>query len=148
VRGKDQALWHRWELSVGPTAAWSNWVSHGAAGGGLTDHPALHRSADGRLELFMTGLDTNLWHIWQVAASSVWTGWVSHGSAGGGFGSAPALAASGDGRLELFIVGGDGNPWHIWQTSASNGWFGMVVAWTTAVERTRMDFFRLLDLPT
>jgi hypothetical protein len=122
VRGKDLALWHRWELSVGPGAAWSNWVSHGSAGGGFTDHPALCRSADGRLELFVTGLDTNLWHIWQVTASSVWTGWVSHGSAGGGFGAAPALAPSGDGRLELFVVGSDGNLWHIWQTRASNGW--------------------------
>jgi len=123
VRGSDGALWHRWELGVGPGAGWSGWTSHGSGGGGFIDHPDMHRSADGRLEIFITGRDGAVWHQWQTAASNGWSGWFSHGAPGGGLGAAaPAVSASGDGRLELFGVGADGNLWHKWQTAASNGW--------------------------
>ena len=81
-------------------------------------------SADGRLELFLTGADGNIYHSWQVQASDGWSApWVSEGSAGGGFtAAAPALSRNGDGRLELFAVARDGNLYHKWQTAASNGW--------------------------
>jgi hypothetical protein len=122
VRGRDNVLWHRWQLSVATGAAWSPWTSAGSAGGGFLDHPDIAPSADGRLELFITGLDRNIWHIWQTRASNGWSPWTSHGSAGGGFAFAPALGKSSDGRLELFAVGEDGNLWHSWQTASSNGW--------------------------
>ena len=123
VRGNDGALWHRWQEQVDPSASWSEWVSEGTAGGGLLDHPVVAASADGRLELFMTGVDGNVWHRWQTAASNGWSPWTSEGSAGGGCtDAAPGLGRSGDGRLELFVVGRDGALWHKWQTAASNGW--------------------------
>jgi hypothetical protein len=129
VRGTDNTLWHRWQTAVSPTDPWSDWVSEGTAGGGLLDHPVVGNSADGRLELFMTGLDGNVWHRWQTAASNGWSDWVSEGSAGGGFtDAAPALGRSGDGRLELFCVGRDGNLWHKWQpqANASHVWSAWV----------------------
>ena len=127
ARGNDGALWHRWQDEVSTTAVWSGWVSEGAAGGGLLDHPVVGASADGRLELFMTGVDGNIWHRWQTVASNGWSAWTSAGSAGGGFtDAAPGLGRSGDGRLELFAVGRDGNLWHKWQTVASNGWSGWI----------------------
>lgn len=83
-------------------------------------------SADGRLELFITGLDGNLWHIWETVASNGWSPWVSYGSGGSRLVNAPAIAASGDGRLEVFVMGGNSSLQHIWQTGASNGWSGRV----------------------
>jgi hypothetical protein len=110
---------------VSPADEWSDWVPEGTAGGGFFDHPVVGSSADGRLELFLTGRDGNIWHKWQTAASNGWSGWVSEGSAGGGFtNAAPELGRNGDGRLELFAVAVDGNLWHKWQTAASNGWSG------------------------
>lgn len=128
VRGNDGALWHRWQEQVGPPANWSAWVSGGPAGGGLLDHPVVGASADGRLELFMTAADGNIWHRWQTAASNGWSAWTSETSAGCGFtDAAPGLGRSGDGRLELFAVGRDGALWHKCQTRASNRWSG----WTS-----------------
>jgi hypothetical protein len=49
------------------------------AAGGFDDHPAVAPSADGRLEVFIAGLDGTLWHIWQTIASDGWSGWVSYG---------------------------------------------------------------------
>jgi hypothetical protein len=126
VRGTDNRLYHQWETGVG-TFVWSGWNTFDAdstPAGGLADHPVVAPSADGRLELFLTGADGNIYHSWQVQASGGWSApWVSEGSAGGGFtAAAPALGRNGDGRLELFAVARDGNLYHKWQTAASNGW--------------------------
>jgi hypothetical protein len=123
ARGNDGALWHRWQEAVGVAAPWSDWVDEGSAGDGFVDHPVVGSSADGRLELFITGADGNIWHIWQTVASNGWSPWVPAGLPPVGFtNAAPGLGRSGDGRLELFAVGRDGNLWHRWQTAASNGW--------------------------
>jgi len=120
--GSDGALYHQWETAVG-TFTWSGWVSAGKPpSSSFVDHPVVRASADGRLELFVTGADRNLWHSWQTRASNGWSGWVSTLPGPGTEGSAPDVRASGDGRLELFVVGADGNLWHRWQTQASNGW--------------------------
>jgi PASTA domain-containing protein len=125
ARSTDGTLWSRTQIQVSPADEWSDWVPEGTAGGGFFDHPVVGSSADGRLELFLTGRDGNIWHKWQTAASNGWSGWVSEGSAGGGFtNAAPELGRNGDGRLELFAVAVDGNLWHKWQTAASNGWSG------------------------
>jgi hypothetical protein len=122
--GVDGALYHRWETAVG-TLTWSGWASAGKpAATRFVDHPALAPSADGRLELFVTGADGNVWHRWQTRASDGWSNWVSTRPAAGAAGAAPEVHASGDGRLELFVVGADGNLWHSYQTRASNGWSG------------------------
>jgi hypothetical protein len=89
---------------------------------GFFGPPVLVASADQRLELFVTGLDENLWHIYQTTQSNGLSNWVSHGTAWGGFPSCPALTPSADGRLELFAVASDGVLWHIWQTAQSNVW--------------------------
>ncbi len=120
--GRDGALYHRWETAVG-TFSWSAWTSVGnPATGILVDHPAIAASADGRLELFVTGSDGNVWHQWQTLAGNGWSDWVPTRPDPGAQGSAPDVQASGDGRLELFVVGADGDLWHSFQTRASNGW--------------------------
>ena len=90
--------------------------------GVLVDHPVLAANADGRLDLFITGSDGNVWHAWQTVASNGWSDWYPVRPPPGASAAAPDAAPSGDRRLELFVVGGDGNLWHQWQTTASNGW--------------------------
>jgi PASTA domain len=125
VRGQDSLLYHQWETAVG-TFSWSGWNSFDAASTPdkrFTDHPVVAPSADGRLELFLTGNDQNMYHAWQTSASNGWSDWVNEGAEGGGFVSvAPGLARNGDGRLEIFAVANDRNIYHKWQTVASNGW--------------------------
>lgn len=83
--------------------------------------PALAPSGDGRLELFVFGLeDQSLWHITQTAWSNGWSNWALHGSLGSDSVWPPVLDSSGDGRLELFVSGNSLR--HKWQTAWSNGW--------------------------
>jgi hypothetical protein len=80
---------------------------------------------DGRLELFATGNDGNLWHIWQTAINSGWSAWYSHGNPGetfAGSGIPPVMADQADGRLHLFIPTLGGPMWRISQTAPSSGW--------------------------
>jgi hypothetical protein len=125
VCGQDNRLYHQWETAVG-TFSWSGWNSFDATTApefGFVDHPVVAQSADGRLELFLTGGDHNMYHAWQTSASNGWSDWVNEGAEGGGFiAAAPGLARNGDGRLEIFAVADDRNIYHKWQTAASNGW--------------------------
>jgi hypothetical protein len=109
-----------------PSSAYSGWNAYGNPGVALTDRPALARSADGRLELFVRGQDSRLYHQWETAVGTFsWSGWNSFDVASTPderFSDHPVVAPSADGRLELFLRGGDHNIYHAWQTSASNGW--------------------------
>src|SRR5919109_741080 len=78
VVGNDGALWHIWQTTV--NGGWSNWISHGNAGVGLSGPLALAPNADGRLELFARGKDGALWHIWQTTPSGGWSSWTSQGT--------------------------------------------------------------------
>jgi hypothetical protein len=93
--------------------------------------------ADGRLEVFVVGIDPAgggaLWHVWQTAPSGGWSDWFSLGTPpdSGGLRWSPAAAPNADGRLELFVVGDDLEPggsgsggalYHEWQTARDNGW--------------------------
>lgn len=125
VLGQDGRLYHQWETAVG-TFSWSGWNSFDATTApdfGFTFGPVVAPSADGRLELFLTAGDRNVYHAWQTSASNGWSDWVNEGAEGGGFAiGAPGLARNGDGRLEIFAVAFDRNIYHKWQTAASNGW--------------------------
>ena len=46
---------------------WSRWRSYPTGGPNLFGSPAVVRSADGHLELFVLGDDGALWHMWQTA---------------------------------------------------------------------------------
>lgn len=120
----DGNLYHTWQTA--PDGAWSPWLSHGhppstTVSGSLEVAP----NADGRLELFITGNDGNLYHIWQTAPNGTWSSWLSHGqpSSSTQFGF-PTLALNSDGRLELFISGEDGNLYQLSQTTPGGTWSG------------------------
>ena len=89
------------------------------SGTGVASNPTAARNTDGRLEVFVAGNDTGLWHKWQTAAgSSTWTDWTSLG--GGGIANNPTIIQNADGRLEVFVAGGDTGLWHKWQTAAGS----------------------------
>ncbi|MGA9489444.1 MAG: hypothetical protein WBV80_04215 [Mycobacterium sp.] len=81
--GYDSQLWHLWQTT--PSGSWSQWHSHGkpqsSAGGrpGVWNTPALALNSDKRLELFVPGSNSELWHIWQTTRGGGWSDWLSHG---------------------------------------------------------------------
>ena len=102
---------------------WSRWRSYPTDGPNLFGSPAVVRSADGHLELFVLGDDGALWHMWQTAPKNGWSQWVSHGAPPGLLlNSAPSVAAGEDGRLDVFIVSQEAVLWHIGKTAANSDW--------------------------
>jgi hypothetical protein len=129
VVGADGGLYHGWQ-----TATNNGWngplVFHGQpAGLRLQGCPAIAASADGRLEIFVVGMDGGLYHGWQTVASNGWNGpLILHDKPRStNLVGSPAIAASGDGRLEVFVAGADGGLYHGWQIFPSNGWNGPLV---------------------
>src|SRR5579885_229032 len=64
--------------------------------------PVVMPQGDGRLVLFMLGIDTFLYSIEQTAWSNGWSGWSNHKITAGEW--PPAMARNGDGRLMTFVV--------------------------------------------
>lgn len=64
--GDDGALWHAWQVDVAPN--WSEWKSLGFPPSKIrqADHLTIGTNQDGRLEAFLVGQDSAVWHIWQV----------------------------------------------------------------------------------
>jgi hypothetical protein len=90
-------------------------------GVGLRGIMEVASNLDGRLEVFASGTDNALWHIWQTAPNNGWSAWTS---LNGVLTSDRAIGRNADGRLEVFVRGTDGAVWHIWQTSPGGGWSG------------------------
>jgi hypothetical protein len=83
--------------------------------------PALFFNEDGRLELFVVGVDGSLYELWQVTPNGPWSGWYNSGQAAY---QPPGLCATWDQRLEVFV--GGGSLLQKWQTAINNGWSGWV----------------------
>ena len=127
--GGDQAIWHVKQAAPGGT--WGTWSSLG----GLTYwdksynpaskpewgfmHPIAIRNSDGRLEVFILGIDRAIWHIKQTTPGGAWGTWVSMGGSNLFW---PTVTMNADGRLEVFAIGGDQAVWHISQTSVGGSW--------------------------
>ena len=122
ILGSDGNIWHIWQ--VAPNNGWSGWDSFPAAPAGVANGaPFVGTNQDGRIELFVTGGDGNVYHIWQTAPSNGWSYWDVFPSPYAiqmyGLGS---LGNNADGRIELFVIASDGALWHIWQVAPNNGW--------------------------
>src|SRR6266702_3205378 len=123
--GVDAAkdLWHIWQTA--PNGTWSNWASLGGPSTGfiLEGSPIVVQNDDGRLEVFATGPDYALLHIWQAAPNGRWSNWASLDKPSGIGGiSMPVVSQNQDGRLEAFVIGSDQALWHIWQVSPNGTW--------------------------
>jgi hypothetical protein len=75
----DGTLHHIWQMT--PNGGWSGWASLGSAGGGFISSaaPGVGANADGRMEVFAIGADSNLYHAWQTAPNGGWSAWASFG---------------------------------------------------------------------
>ncbi len=118
-----QDLWHIWQTTTGGTwGAWSS-LGHPPTGLMLEGSPIVVQNDDGRLEIFATGSDNALLHIWQVTPNGSWSNWNSLGKpTNEGISPLFSVHVNDDGRLEAFAVGSDNALWHIWQVVPNGGW--------------------------
>ena len=125
VASQDRALYHLWQTSPNNS---SRWTENGTSLGGDWSHrrrPAVARNRDGRLEVFMVGLNGQLYRLWQTSSndSSQWSkDWVPLGQEQWPLSSNPTVARNADGRLEVFMVGSDRQLRHKWQDSEWSEW--------------------------
>ena len=89
---------------------WMDWESQG---GVLTSGPGVSSWSSGRLDVFVRGTDSALWHKWYE------NGWSDWESLGGVLTSGPAAVAWDQGRIDVFARGTDSALWHKWY---ENGW--------------------------
>ena len=116
----DGEVWHRWQLAVG---GWSTWTSLGSIGARSI---TVARNSNGRLEVFVTTADGDVWHVRQTASNA--TSWLSWSTAFGGLGTSPAtlfrkVAAetNTDGRVQVLAVTDGGWLWSRTQI-LTGGW--------------------------
>jgi hypothetical protein len=117
ARGTNGRLQHTWQVGAltDPWAAWEDL-------GGITfvESPSAVSWQNGnRLDVFVKGGDTRLWHKWWTSAQG-WTGWEN---LGGVLTSAPSVIRFDDTRLDVFAKGTSDTLIHrVWQ--AGTGWSG------------------------
>lgn len=123
ARGRDGALWHRWQNdpNVGSAQQWSPWSS---LGGVIINDPTLALNHDERIEVFAVGSDNRVYHIWQRwfdAFGAPWSGWEPIGSRR--FTGRVAAERDGSGRLWAYARSrDDASVWRCCQTSPSGPW--------------------------
>jgi len=78
--------------------------------------PTVSSWAPGRLDVFTTGTDTALHHLWFSA------GWHSWESLGGSLTSSPAAVSWDAGRIDVFARGSDGTLSHLWFSAGWHSW--------------------------
>ncbi|HEY1248859.1 MAG TPA: hypothetical protein VGE97_07730 [Nitrososphaera sp.] len=117
----DGKLYHRWQLRANDSSQWSNGWDPLNPPSLPRETPTVVRNGDGRLELFMVGMDDILYHGWQTTKndSTNWSdsNWQKLAIISWPLSSSPVVANNEDGRLELFMVGPDGRLFHNWQTT-------------------------------
>ena len=112
----SDTAWGSFFFAGGP----GNDIRWASLGGQWPGDAAVAQNADGRLEVFLRGNDTNLYHRWQTAPNNGWSApWAPMG---GQWHRDPVVARNADGRLEVFIIGDDTNLYHRWQTSPGGRW--------------------------
>jgi photosystem II stability/assembly factor-like uncharacterized protein len=122
VNAEDGRLYHKWQTTPNGRQWSSGWDPLNAPSL-PQDAPTVARDGDGRLELFMVGMDGKLYHCWQTTVENSSTKWSHNWEVLGTTTTAkteikwrltsnPVVARNGDGRLELFMVGADDKIYH------------------------------------
>ena len=87
------------------------------------------QNADGRLELFLVGLDNQVYHNWQTSPNTdTWSGWYLLGPSAQ---TATSLVVeqNANGALEVFALGTDEYIYHNYQTDNWIGWSQIPGGW-------------------
>jgi IPT/TIG domain len=107
VRGSDNELWHRsFAGDSSGAGTWSGWEPLGGAFGASSEPGAVSWGRD-RIDVFVRGTDSALWHRWWNATQ--WGGWES---LGGALAGSPDAASAGLGDLEVYALGAGSNLYH------------------------------------
>ena len=88
-------------------------------GGGLNSDPIAIENQDGRLQVFVLGLDNAIYSRSELSpGSGTWSNWVRFDAVS----NHPIISAAKnlDGRIQIFYRGGDNALWHISQTAANS----------------------------
>ena len=122
-------------------ASWGGWES---LGGVLESPPRVVAWAPNRLDVFVVGTDSALWHRWWDGAH--WGGWES---LGGVLESPPEVVSWGTNRLDVFALGTDHALWHRWWDGSHwGGWESLGGTLTSPISAVswapnRLDVFAL-----
>lgn len=119
----DQSIWHIWQTA--PNGGWSGWSSLGRPANWIANGaPFIGNNSDGRIEVFTTGEDGGIYHVWQTAPNNGWSSWVQLQAPLPGiqFDGLGSVTNDQDGRFQLFFVGTDGALWTLAQSHPNNGW--------------------------
>src|SRR6266849_6441522 len=122
-------------------ASWGGWES---LGGVLESPTRVVAWAPNRLDIFVVGTNSALWHRWWDG--SAWGGWES---LGGVLTTPPEVVSWGTNRLDVFALGTDHALWHRWwDGSAWGGWESLGGVLTSPVfavswAPNRLDIFGL-----
>jgi hypothetical protein len=122
VNAEDGQLYHKWQTTPSSRQWSSGWKPLNAPSL-PREAPTVARDGDGRLELFMVGVDGKLYHCWQTTVEDSSTKWSHNWEVLGNTTSAgteikwrltsnPVVARNGDGRLEVFMAGTDDRIYH------------------------------------
>jgi hypothetical protein len=93
-----------------------SWLGWESLGGVPTSGPGASSWSSGRLDVFVRGTDSALWHKW---FQNGWSGWER---LGGVLTSSPAAVSWGSGRIDVFVRGTDCALWHKWYQNGWSGW--------------------------
>jgi hypothetical protein len=128
VLANDQKLWHIYHTGAKNSlsySAWSSWEYLGGPAAAIANGaPFVGNNADGRIEVFTTGTDGAIYHIYQTVPSGGWSAWSllqapAHEVQFLGSGT---VANNKDRRFQLFFIGSDGGLWTLAQAVPSGGW--------------------------
>jgi hypothetical protein len=125
----ENAAWYDIVQTLSSETSWGSFFFAGgpgadirwdSLGGQWPGEPVVAANADGRLEVFLRGDDTDLYHLWQTSPNGPWSApWIG---LGGQWRQDPVVAGNADGRLEAFAIGDDTDLYHLWQTSPNDRW--------------------------
>lgn len=82
--GSDWQM-YRWSQAGPESPIWGGSILLAPSGITWTSVPSVLRNADGRLEVFVRGSDSGLWHNWETSPMGKWVGWQPFGGGVGGF---------------------------------------------------------------
>ncbi|HTD34213.1 MAG TPA: protease pro-enzyme activation domain-containing protein [Candidatus Elarobacter sp.] len=121
--GQDGNVYHVWQTA--PNNGWSGWASLGKPASPIANGaPFVGRDQDGRIEVFATGNDGTVYHIWQTAPNNGWSAWaaLTPKPSGVSLSGLGAVGNESNGSLSVFTIGNDGSMWNIRQSVPNNGW--------------------------
>ena len=125
INAEDGQLYHRWQTTPNDSTQWSSRWNPLNTPSLPREAPTVVRDGDGRLELFMVGVDGKLYHCWQTAKNDS-TGWSKNWELYTApmttwrLTSNPVASRNADGRLELFMVGVDDQVYRCRQKEVTN----------------------------